>query len=198
MVECSLHAFIYSKVIHIPYKDRVSPFCGFSAVHACRYLWIIRPKSMMVTYTSVLWTRTAWSFSGGGCLKWCSSSLLLCDLSQCLSLFEKKPVQTVLCQCSITQIYSSVLLFISLWHKWLNVAKGFIVSFHFHSTQRKTHSNLLWHQKLDPFAIYLQHVAMETPQGHSTPICKQEWRPKKGHDGKQRSILWLSWVLAVT
>lgn len=195
-----IHIFLWTtciilKLIQIPDKDRVSPFCGFSVVyvHACHHFWVIRPKSVMVMYTSVLFTWMALSLSVGGCLKRCSSSLLLCDLSQYLSLFQKKPVQTVLRQSSVTQIYSYVSLFISLWHEWLNVAKGFNISFHFHSTQRRrTHSNLLWHQKLDTFAIYLQHVAMETTQDHSTPICKQEWRPKK------RSILWLLWVPAVT
>lgn len=42
---------------------------------------------------------------------------------------EQKPVQTVLRQRSVPQV--CVLLFISLWYEWLNVAKGFNISFTF-------------------------------------------------------------------
>lgn len=147
MVECSLHTFIYSyvSVNHMHYIKTdsypwVSPFCGFSVVymHACHHFWVIRPKSVMVMYTSVLFTWMALSLSVGGCLKRCSSSLLLSDLSQYLSLFQKKPVQTVLRQRSVTQIYSYVLLFISLWHEWLNVAKGFNISLSFNPEEENT------------------------------------------------------------
>lgn len=48
------------------------------------------------------------------------------------------------------------------------------------SPQRRSKRwNLPLHEKRDTYAIYPQHVAMETAQGHTASICKQEGRPKK-------------------
>lgn len=71
----------------------------------------------------------------------------------------------MLSQCSITQFYYSSHSDVNYWMK----QKNSTIQFTFIQPRRE-HAKTSCDIKKDTFAVYRQHVAMETLEGQSTPI----------------------------